>query len=97
MLEETFHWSSPDRVLNIFGVKGKEEAEDGEEHDTVGCKHQATSSAIDHSGELHRGVGCCVRGRRAGGCVDHFDLLEIENLINACSVFSEFCLYLKAL
>jgi len=38
---------SPNRVLDILGVESDEEAEDGEEHDTVGCQHQATCSTIN--------------------------------------------------
>ena len=38
---------SPNRVFDILGVESDEEAEDGEEHDTVGCQHQATCSTIN--------------------------------------------------
>ena len=45
-----FHWcsrSSPNGVLDILGVESNEEAEDGEEHDTVCRQHQATCSTIN--------------------------------------------------
>ena len=38
---------SPNRVLDILGVESDEEAKDGEEHDTVGCQHEATRSTIN--------------------------------------------------
>ena len=52
-----FHWPvflvgwvllcSPNGVLDILGVESDEEAEDGEEHDTVCRQHQATCSTIN--------------------------------------------------
>jgi len=38
---------SPNGVLDILGVESDEEAEDGEEHDTVCRQHQATCSTIN--------------------------------------------------
>ena len=52
-----FHWPvflvgwvllcSPNGVLDVLGVESDEEAEDGEEHDTVCRQHQATCSTIN--------------------------------------------------
>ena len=39
--------SSPDRVLDVVSVEGDEEAEDCEEHDGVGCQHQAAGAPGD--------------------------------------------------
>ena len=38
---------SPHGVLNIVSVEGNEEAENGEEHDGVGCENKATGSSSD--------------------------------------------------
>ena len=38
---------SPDGVLDVVAVKGDEEAEDGEEHNGVGCENKTTRSPSD--------------------------------------------------
>ena len=44
--------SSPHGVLHVVPVKGDEEAEDGEEHDGVGCENETTRSSCDLQSKL---------------------------------------------
>ena len=61
-----FHWcskSSPNGVFDILGVESDKEAKDGEEHDTVGCEHQATRPAINLKKKIIRSLRFCrMRG-----------------------------------